>query len=60
VGGVDPKPVVVTGTIQGNQEEYIKKALSRARVVDNDYYSRKYRREMMKLFLEESFEELKA
>lgn len=58
VGGVDPKPVIVEGTVNGNTEDYIKKALSKSRVVDNDYYSRKYRRDMMRLFLEQSFEEL--
>lgn len=58
VGGVDPKPVLVEGHINGKLEDYIKKALSRSRVVDNDVYSRKYRREMMQLFLEQSFEEL--
>ena len=36
VGGVDPKPVVVKGSINGNTEDYIKSALSKSRVVDND------------------------
>lgn len=58
IGGVDPKPVLINGTINGNTEDYIKSALKKTRVVDNDYYSRKYRREMMRLFLEQSFEEL--
>ncbi len=58
IGGVDPKPVVVEGTAKGIPEDYIKKALAKSRVVDNDFYSRKYRREMMRLFLEQSFEEL--
>lgn len=58
IGGVDPKPVVVAGSINGDTEDYIKKALSKSRVIDNDYYSRKYRREMMRLFLEQSFQEL--
>lgn len=58
VGGVDPKPVVVEGTAKGNPEDYIKKALAKSRVVDNDFYSRKYRRDMMRVFLEESFVEL--
>ena len=58
VGGVDPKPVIVEGSVNGNTEDYIKKALSKSRMVDNDYYSRKYRRDMMRLFLEQSFEEL--
>lgn len=59
VGGVDPAPVVVDGSLNSNTEDfYVKKALAKARVVDNDYYTRKYRREMMHLFLEQSFEEL--
>ena len=58
IGGVDPKPVVIVGNVNGNPEDYIKKALAKSRVVDNDYYSRKYRRDMMRLFLEQSFEEL--
>ena len=58
IGGVDPKPVVIEGVVDGKIEDYVRIALSRSRVVDNDYYSRKYRREMMQLFLEQSFEEL--
>ncbi len=58
-GGVDPKPVIIKGDIKGNLNDYIKMALSKSRMVDNDYYSRKYRREMLRLFLEQSFEELK-
>ena len=58
VGGVDPKPVVITGRVQENTEDYIRKALSKSRVVDNDFYSRKYRRDMLRVFLEQSFQEL--
>jgi CO/xanthine dehydrogenase FAD-binding subunit len=58
IGGADPKPVVVTGTADGDKEEYIKLALKKCRVIDNDYYSRSYRREMMRLFLEQSFAQL--
>lgn len=58
IGGVDPKPVVIEGSVNGKTEDYIKKAITKSRVVDNDYYSRKYRREMIRHFLEESFKEL--
>jgi len=58
IGGVDPKPVIVEGNINGLNEEYIKQALRHSRVVDNDYYTRKYRREMISVFLEQSFKEL--
>jgi 4-hydroxybenzoyl-CoA reductase subunit beta len=57
VGGVDPQPVLVEGDAS-QHEELMKKAFSKARVVDNDIYSRKYRREMLQLFLEKSWEEM--
>lgn len=58
IGGVDPKPVLIKGRTDGNKEDYIKSALQKTRVVDNDFYSRKYRRDMIRVFLEQSFEEL--
>ncbi len=58
IGGVDPKPVLIKGRVEGNREDYIKSALQKTRVVDNDFYSRKYRRDMIRVFLEQSFEEL--
>lgn len=59
IGGSDPKPVVLKGSLNDDPELHIKKALKICRVVDNDYYSRNYRREMIGVFLEQSFEELK-
>lgn len=58
LSGVDPKPVVVEGKITDNQQELIKKAIKGARAVDNDMYSRKYRREMITVYLERSFKQL--
>ena len=60
LGGVDPKPVLVEGEMSGNLEEYIKLCLKKARVIENDFYSRNYRREMIRFFLEESFDQLKT
>jgi 4-hydroxybenzoyl-CoA reductase subunit beta len=58
LGGVDPKPVVVEGTIKDDKEELIKQAVKKARIIDNDVYSREYRKEMISVYLNRSFEEL--
>lgn len=58
LAGVDPKPVVVEGKIGDDKAALIKKATKSARSVDNDMYSRKYRRNMIDVFLNKSFEEL--
>lgn len=58
LAGVDPKPVVVEGTINNDKAALIKQAIKGARAVDNDMYSRKYRREMISVFLNRSFEKL--
>jgi len=59
LSGVDPKAVVVTGTINDDKAMLIKKAVKGARAIDNDMYSRKYRREMIDVYLNKSFEKLK-
>lgn len=59
MSGVDPKPVVVEGTAFDEKEELIKKALRGARAIDNELFSRKYRRVMIGVFLRQSFEKLK-
>jgi 4-hydroxybenzoyl-CoA reductase subunit beta len=58
LSGVDPKPVVVEGLIGDDKAALIKKATKGARAVDNDMYSRKYRREMIGVFLTKSFTQL--
>lgn len=58
LGGVDPKPVVVEGTNKSDKPELIKQATKKARIVDNDGYSRVYRKSMIGVFLERSFQEL--
>ncbi len=55
LGGVDPKPVVIEGTIKDNSEELIKQAVKKSRIVDNDVFSREYRKEMIGVFLIKSF-----
>ncbi len=59
LAGVDPKPVVVKGTINDDKTTLIKQAIKGSRAVDNDMYSRKYRREMISVYLNRSFKKLK-
>lgn len=59
IGGVDPKYVVISGKRENNAQLLIKDAIKQSKVVDNDMFSRTYRKEMIKVFLEKSFEELK-
>lgn len=56
LSGVDPKPVIVTGTTDSSKEELIKTALSRSRSVDNEMLTRKYRRELIKVTISESLD----
>jgi len=58
LGGVDPKPVIVEGTNKSDREELIKQALKKSRAIDNEIFSRNYRREMIRVFLRRSFEEI--
>jgi len=58
LGGVDPKVVVIEGVTNDNKKELIKKSIKGARAVDNDMFTRDYRREMIRLYLTNSFKEL--
>ncbi len=57
LGGVDPKPILIEG-MANEKDELIKQAIKKSRIVDNDTYSRPYRKEMISVFLEQSFEKL--
>ncbi len=58
LGGVDPKPILIVGTIKDDLQSLITKAVKKARIVDNDVYSREYRKEMISVYLNRSFKEL--
>ncbi|MBK9400179.1 MAG: FAD binding domain-containing protein [Bacteroidetes bacterium] len=58
LGGVDPGPVLIEAALPMNSEEIIKVAVKKCRIVDNDYYTRGYRKEMIRVFLQRSFKEL--
>lgn len=58
LGGIDPKPVIIEGTVKDNQQTLIAQVVKKARIVDNDVFSREYRKAMIKVFLNRSFKEL--
>lgn len=58
MAGVDPKPVVVDGNKQTAIPDWIKLALKGARAIDNDMMTRLYRRDMIRLFVEEGIRQL--
>lgn len=55
LGAVDPKPILIEGDVHDDKHLLIQQAFKKARVIDNDVFSRKYRKEMIKVFLEKSF-----
>ncbi len=58
LSGVDPKPVLVETGPPYDLEDLIHQALRQARAVDNETFSRIYRRNMIRTWLEESFKTL--
>ncbi len=58
IGGVSPRPVVIEAASGADGESLIKEALKLCKTIDNDIYSRVYRRKMLGVFLSKSFEEL--
>ncbi|MBZ0203719.1 MAG: FAD binding domain-containing protein [Ignavibacteria bacterium] len=60
LAGVDPGPVIVEGTINTGADIFVKEALKKARSIDNEMLSRKYRREMIRNFITNSLNKLKS
>ncbi len=58
LGGVDPKPVVLEADTTGDKEELIRLALKKSRAIDNEMFSRNYRREMIRVFLRKGFDNI--
>ncbi len=58
IGGVSPKPAVIESDIHTNKDTLVREALKQSKIVDNDVYSRLYRRDMIRVFLNKSIEEL--
>ena len=58
LAGVDPKPVLMQLNKGFDKEEVIKKMIKKARAVENDMFSRAYRREMIAVYLQNAFKEI--
>ncbi|MEI6576262.1 MAG: FAD binding domain-containing protein [Bacteroidota bacterium] len=58
LGGVHTKPVIVDGFMGDDLESLTSQAISNTRLVDNDTYSKSYRKEMIPVFLKRSFKQL--
>ena len=58
MAGVDPGPVVIRSSVNDELDDLITKAIKKSRAIDNDMLTRKYRREMIKTYLTQSFKEL--
>lgn len=58
LSGVDPKPIFIESDLNENVDDVIKKATKAARTVDNDMYTRKYRREMIGIYIRNSYKKL--
>lgn len=60
MAGVDPKPVVIEAKLSDNHKEIIRKAIKKSRAIDNNMFSRNYRREMIDIYLTRSFKHIMA
>lgn len=58
LGGVDPRPVVVEGDMHSDKADLIKQAIKKSRAIDNEMFSRTYRREMIRVFMRKAYAQL--
>lgn len=62
LGCIDPRPIIVEGSLGANgegAEKLILQATKKSRIIDNDVFSREYRKEMIVVYLKRSFEKLR-
>lgn len=58
IGGVDPRPVMLNATVGDDLNAFIALCAKKPRIVDNDFYSRAYRKEMIAHFITQSLIEI--
>jgi 4-hydroxybenzoyl-CoA reductase subunit beta len=56
--GVDPKPVYIETNSAEDLEALIKRILKSSRAIDNDMFTRNYRRDIMKVYITNSYKKL--
>ncbi len=60
LGGVDPKPILIKSNMESDRADLINQAIKKSRAIDNEMFSRKYRRQMIKVFLNRSYHQLES
>ena len=60
LGGAHAKPVIVDGSVEDDLEVLFSQVVSNTRIIENDTYSRSYRKDMIRVFLKRSFVELNS
>lgn len=58
LGAVHAKPIIFNGNVTDDFNEILNAIISNTRIVDNDVYSRLYRKEMITVYLQRSFKKL--
>ncbi len=58
LGAVDAKPIIIEAKANDKLDEVIAEAVKKPKTINNDIFSRKYRKEMIGVYLKRSFQEL--
>lgn len=58
LAGVDPKPVCIETNLDEDKDVLLKRILKESRAIDNDMFSRNYRREIIKVYITNSYKKL--
>lgn len=58
LAGVDPKPVYIESELTEDRETLLKRILKAARAIDNDMFTRNYRRDILKVYINNSYKKL--
>ncbi len=59
LAGVDPGPVILEGSEETEIDKFIKEALKKSRSIDNEMMTRTFRREMIRVYISDSINELR-
>lgn len=59
LAGVDPAPVIIEGSQDFDSDYFVKTALRKSRSIDNEMLTRTFRRDMIKVFINESLQQIK-
>ena len=58
IGGIAPKPIILNINSEIDKETIINETIKKTKTVNNDMFSRKYRKEILKVYIRKSLDEL--